>query len=757
MALNPGTRLGPYEILDAIGAGGMGEVYRARDPRLSRDVAIKIMAADLAKNVEWLRRFEQEARATAALSHPNVLAVYDVGESNGLAYLVTELLEGETLRERLGQGSMPVRKAVETVQQILAGLGAAHARGIVHRDLKPENIFLTRQGQAKILDFGLAKVNKLPNHASENSQPTLVSQPGLVVGTVSYMAPEQARGLPADHRADIFAIGVILYEMLSGQRAFHRNSMADTVSAILKEEPPSLSQRGIAAPPGLVRILNRCLEKDAADRFQSARDVGFALDSISGRDEAAPLREKQTEKSVAVLPFTNMGGDAEQEYFSDGLAEELINALAGLQGLRVASRTSAFRFRGRDLDIREIGRQLNVEAVLEGSVRRAGKRLRVTVQLINIADGYNLWSQRYDRELEDVFAIQDEITESIVKTLKPTLLGGQQPAARRHTENVEGFELYLKGRHLWQQRTQSSLRASIEYFEKAILVDPNYALAHAGIADSLGILRVYGYISEKDSRGQAEAAANRAMELDPGLAEAHFASALFLLYFSDNWPSAEAPLKEAVRLSPRNAMFHTYLGFFLAARHRIEEAEPLLSKGVELDPLSPLVHGLYGCSMYMVRRYHDAIRHGERSVGIDSTFHVGMVAIGVAKCCLGQYDQAIEVLERLVSHSDRNAWWVGVLGLAYALSGRKDDALRLRRELLYRRQREYISPYAYILIDIGLDDAEGIYLGLKTCIDERITGFALEIVLGPYLDPLASEPRFAELLRRLQIVLQRPA
>jgi serine/threonine-protein kinase len=754
MALGAGTKLDRYEISDPIGAGGMGEVYRARDPRLARDVAVKVMAAELAKDPDWLRRFEQEARSTASLSHPNIISVYDVGKSGDHSFIVTELLEGETLRGRLLRGALPIRKALETMLQILAGLGAAHARGIVHRDLKPENIFITRQGQVKILDFGLAKVTSA---GAENgdAQPTLVSQPGMVVGTVSYMAPEQARGLNADARSDIFAAGAILYEMLCGERAFRGTSPADTISAILKEEPNSLSRRGIAVSPALMRILNRCLEKDAADRFQSARDVAFAIESISDSQEPTTVREKTTEKSIAVLPFSNMGGDADQEYFSDGLAEELINALAGLTGLRVASRTSAFRFRGRDLDIREIGKQLNVETVLEGSVRRAGKRLRITAQLINVADGYHMWSQRYDRELEDVFAIQDEITESIVKTLKPTLLGEQRPAGRRHTDNVEAFQLYLKGRHLWQQRAHTALRSSIEYFQQAIAIDPDYALAHAGIADSLGILRVYGYVSDQESRSRAETASKRAMELDATLAEAHYASALFTIYFREDWSAGEGPLREAARLAPRNALFHIYLGFFLALQDRVAEAEVSLARGIELDPLSPLGYSLHGVSMFVCHRYEDAIRLGERALELHADFHIGLLAIGLGCCQLGQYERAIAVLERLASLSNRTAWWTGHLGFAYAVAGRTEDALRIRAELAERRHREYITPFGELLVDVGLNDRDRIYRGLQDCLAEGVTGCVFEIILGPNLGQLEDDPHFWELLSRIRVVPRR--
>jgi serine/threonine protein kinase/Flp pilus assembly protein TadD len=756
MSLSAGTKLDRYEIVAPIGAGGMGQVYRARDPRLGRDVAVKVMSAELAKDPEWLRRFEQEARATAALSHPNILAVHDVGKTGDVSFIVTELLEGETLREQFQHGRLPIRKTLDLMVQILGGLGAAHARGIVHRDLKPENIFITRQGQAKILDFGLAKVTATADADAADAQPTLVSQPGMVVGTVSYMAPEQARGLAADARSDIFAAGAILYEMLCGERAFRGSTPADTISSILKEEPQSLSRRGIAAPPALQRIVNRCLEKHSADRFQSARDMAFAIESISDAQEPAQVREKPSEKSIAVLPFSNMGGDAEQDYFSDGLAEELINALAGLSGLRVASRTSAFRFRGRDLDIREIGKQLNVETVLEGSVRRAGKRLRITAQLINVADGYNMWSQRYDREMEDIFAIQDEITESIVKTLKPTLLGEQLPAARRHTDNVEAYQLYLKGRHLWQQRMLSPLRASIEYCQQAIAIDPDYALAHAGIADALAIMRVYGFISDQEAHSRAEAAVKRAVELDPGLAETHFADALFTLYSRDDWRSAEKPLREAVRLSPRNAVFHTYLGFFLSGCHQFSEAEHWFEKGIELDPLSPLGYTLSAFGHMLANSHAKALQLCERAVELHADFQIGLLALGIACFHLGQHERSIAVLERLASISGRSAWWLGQLGFVYAKTGRVDDALRIRTELIERSRREYIPSHAPLLVDLGLNDRDRIYQGMQNCIAEPINGFSMEIYVGYFIDELDEDPRFRELFSRLHLVQPRP-
>src|SRR5260221_5954064 len=453
MSLAPGTRLGPYEILSLLGAGGMGEVYKARDPRLDRDVAIKVLPESMAGDPSRLHRFEQEARSVAALSHPNLVAIFGVGTGDR-PYLVTELLDGETLRSVLERGPVSLKRAAEVALQLVAGLTAAHDRGVVHRDLKPENIFVTRAQGVKILDFGLAKATSPAEARLHDVDVTRASATlaGLVMGTAGYMSPEQVRGQAADPRSDIFATGAILYEMVTGQRAFQGASPADTMSAVLREQPMDLVLRS-GTPPALARLVRRCLEKDPQERFQSARDLRFAIESISDAHPVAPAPVKKAdEKSIAVLPFANMSADAENQFFSDGLAEELINALARLPGLQVASRTSAFRFRGGDVDIREIGRQLQVATVLEGSVRRAGNRLRVTAQLISVADGYHLWSERYDREMADVFAIQDEIVESIVKAIAPALAGDAKKAVRRPTDNLEAYELYLKGRHSWHLR-----------------------------------------------------------------------------------------------------------------------------------------------------------------------------------------------------------------------------------------------------------------------------------------------------------------
>ncbi|MGC2621245.1 MAG: protein kinase, partial [Acidobacteriaceae bacterium] len=479
MPAAPGSKYGPYEIEAPLGAGGMGEVYRARDTRLGRTVAIKILPAHLCETREAKERFDREARAISSVSHPNICHLYDVGVQDGLSYLVMEYLEGETLADRLAKGSLSFDVLAKMVIEIGEGLDKAHRAGLVHRDLKPANLFITQDGHVKVLDFGLAKSLEVLSDATSGDGATVAgamnfTTPGLTVGTIAYMSPEQARGEAVDGRSDLFSLGTVMYEMATGQKAFGGSATAVIFDAILNRQPHSLGEVRPDLPPVFASLVNRLMAKNPADRPASACEVCEALAEMQrARMNTSSTKTKAQARipSIAVLPFANLSADPDSQYFSDGLSEDLISGLTRLQGLQVASRTSAFRFRGGNLDIREIGRQLNVEAVLEGSVRRAGQRLRITAQLVNVADGYQLWSERYDREITDIFAIQDEITTAIIRTLEPTLLGQQVSVTTRHSENIQAYELYLKGRRYWEQRSESGLRAGLECFRAAVDLD----------------------------------------------------------------------------------------------------------------------------------------------------------------------------------------------------------------------------------------------------------------------------------------------
>ncbi|HEV8235233.1 MAG TPA: protein kinase, partial [Gemmatimonadaceae bacterium] len=652
MAFSPGIRLGRYEIVAPLGAGAMGEVYKARDPRLARDVAIKVLPPSFAADASRVQRFEQEARAVAALSHPNILAIFDIG-SGETPYLVTELLDGETLRALVDRGPLATKRTTDIALQFVAGLTAAHSRGIIHRDLKPDNIFLTRDGVVKILDFGLAKTAMLP------SEVTLAgTSVGQILGTVGYMAPEQVRGEAADPRSDLFAVGTILYEMVSGERAFCGNSPADTISAVLREQPPDLVLR-TGTLPAVARIVRRCLEKDANERFQSARELRFAIEALSdGQVAARESLTKTVEKSIAVLPFANMSADADNQYFSDGLAEELINALAQIDGLRVAARTSSFSFKGKSLEIGEIAQKLNVRHVLEGSVRKSGRRVRITAQLVDASNGYQVWSERYDRQLEDIFDVQDEIARTIVERLKIAFSAGPgQRLVKAATADMEAYQCYLKGRALLYKRGTWIARA-LECFQQAVELDPRYADAWAGLADSYTTLAYYGFAPSVDTLPRALDAAKRAVEIDPDSAAAHSSLALAALLWDRDFETAEREFHRALALNPTYTQARCWhaLMFLQATAGRLDEGVEEARRAVELDPLSGYAIACHTYALSNARRTSEALVQGHLAVESDPESFVAGWALGNACHWSGRFDEAVHAYERLLSMSGRHPW-----------------------------------------------------------------------------------------------------
>jgi len=757
MILSAGTKVGRYEIELRLGAGGMGEVYRARDTRLDRRVALKVLPPHLSESAEARQRLDREARTISSLSHPNICHLYDVGSHEGTYFLVMELLEGETLADLLGKGLLPVESVLKYGIEICEGLEKAHRHGIVHRDLKPANIFVTHDGHIKILDFGLAKGFTSPGEVGSDAQ-TLASEmnltsPGTALGTIAYMSPEQARGETLDERSDLFSLGVVLYETCTGRRAFEGATSALIFDAILNRQPRPATELNPNLPYAFGSLLNRLMAKNARDRCQSAREVLEALREMERSRQAsssAKVRVGRRIPSIAVLPFANLSADPENQYFSDGLAEELTNALSRLQGLQVASRTSAFRFRDSNVDIREIGRQLNVEAVVEGSVRRAGKRLRITAQLVNVGDGYHLWSDRYDREITDLFEIQDEITEAIVKMLEPTLAGQQARLTRRHSENLQAYELYFKGLRLWEQRGESALRAGLECFRAAVEFDPQYALAYAGIADSYSILAVYGYVSINETRPRALAAVNKAMELDSSLGEVHYSTGNVMAIFGRRLSDAIPHFRRAIDIQPRSSYFHAYLCLVLSGLNRADEAVAEAARATELDPLSPFIYGLTGLSLNVANRQEESIRNAERALELHPNFVLGLWSLHKAKGALGCWEESIALAEKLVSIGRRAPVFVGQLGLAYGFSGQKEKARLLREELLMRRAAgEFISPPALLAIDVGLEDQQAAHDDLVAYIEDGGNGFGAMVMLGPHFSRLATYPSCMEVIQKV--------
>ncbi len=747
--------LGPYEILGPLGAGGMGEVYRARDSRLQREVAIKVLRGLSGGSPDAVARFHREARAVAALSHPNILAIHDIGEENGVAYAVMELLEGETLRDRLVASAIPARKAVEYALQMAQGLAAAHDRGIVHRDLKPENVFLTKDGLVKILDFGLAMLSGAPGAPADVSQsPTAGTHPGVVLGTPGYMSPEQVRGRPIDHRTDLFALGAILYEMLTARRAFRADSPAEAMIAVLQEDPMA-SPTGAQIAPDLARIVAHCLEKEPGERFQNARDFAFALEALqvepsgpaTGAATGAVSGAVQAEASIAVLPFRNMSADRDAEYFSDGITEEIIGALSGIAPLRVAARTSSFAYKSKDTDVRQIGRELGVRTVLEGSVRQAGRRLRITAQLIDVTTGYHLWSERFDREMEDVFAVQDEIARAIAETLHVRLVGSADaPVVVRPTQDVEAYNLYLKGRYFLNLRRP---KPAIAELEAAIDRDHRYAAAYLGLAEAYCFWGFYGGISTWEAYGRARWAADRAQELTPGTPEVHLSLGFIEHYFGWDTAREEREIRTVIEKTPRSTDGYFWLGLFLGCVGRVEESFEATRHGLALEPHNANLQTQLGwCFMYG-RRYAEAVTELRKATALDPNAGFPAWSLGTAYQESGAYEEAIREFERSVEISQGNySLYIGLLGGALARAGRRADAERVLTELVERAAREYVPPYDKALVLAPLGRTDEALDALERAYEERNSLLWFRIHL-PIFEPLRSTPRFKALAERL--------
>ncbi|HSD72534.1 MAG TPA: protein kinase [Thermoanaerobaculia bacterium] len=765
MTLAAGFRLGPYEIVAPLGAGGMGEVYRARDTRLERDVAVKVLPASIQANPEALARFEREAKLVAALSHPNILAIHDVGIDAGVSYAVTELLLGETLRDRINAGAMPLRKAIEYGRQIARGLAAAHARGIVHRDLKPENVFVTSDGVVKILDFGLAKRESSAAAPGASLRETVArTTPGTILGTVGYMSPEQVRGETLDPRTDIFSFGAMLYELAYGERAFRADSDVETMTAILREDPPALRRRG-GIPNELARVIARCLEKKPEERFQSASDLGFVLEMFAEAETAEGSGEKvpgstpqspsspratisdSSRSSIAVLPFRNMSPEKENEYFTDGITEEIINALSKIKALNVASRTSAFAFKGRDEDVRRIGEQLGVRTVLEGSVRRSGTRLRITAELVNVTDGYQLWSERYDREMVDVFEIQDEIALAIANTLKIRLLAGEEGAlVSRATDDVEAYNFYLKGKYFFNRRAP---RQAIAEFEAAIARDPGYAPAHNGLADAYCIFGFYGGIPTLEAFAKARAAASKALEIDPDAPETHVALALVEHYFGWDFDREDREFLRAIELAPRSAAAHSWLALKRTFLDDPTRARPLALRARELEPLSPNVQTNVAWTYFAERRYADAEKELRRALELDPDALYPLWVCGLTLQVQGKSEESVALFEKAVALTDRaQTWYLGRLGGSYGAAGRRKDALAVLEELRERSSSEYVAPFHVSFVHMGLGDPDAAIRALELAVEQR-NALAWWPRRAPEFDPLRSNPRFVALLEKI--------
>jgi len=838
--LSANTSLSHYRIVSKIGAGGMGEVYLAEDTQLERQVALKVLRAEIADDEERVRRFVQEAKAASALNHPNILTVYEIGNFENSRYIATELIKGETLRDRLRGGPLPLCETLDVALQVAAALNAAHEAGIVHRDIKPENIMLRDDGLAKVLDFGLAKLTEKKSETISSEDVTRVhvkTSPGLVMGTVAYMSPEQARGKEIDSRSDIWSLGVVIYEMLTRRAPFFEETTSDAIAAILTRDPAPLEAE---TPSELQRIIRKALQKKADERYQTVKDflldvrnlkrelefseelersqipasarssnvsasrlsesatfvvppsggAGFTLgkgppeggttnvssaeylvSQISGHKRGVAVgliilmatiglgfwllsnratAAKQIE-SIAVMPFVNESGYADVEYLSDGMTETLISSLSQLPNLNVKARSSVFRYKGKEIDLQKAAKDLKVQAILTGRVMQRGDQLMLSLELVDTRTENAIWSEQYNRKQTDLVTLQSEIARDVSSKLRVKLSGtDERKLAKSYTANPEAYQLYLKGRFSWNKRTADGLKQAVEYYKQAIEKDPGYALAYSGLAETYVLFSPYSVALPKDSFPQAKAAALRALQLDDSLAEAHAALGLYLTTFERNRSGAEKELRRAIELNPNYATAHHWLGLeILAPSKRFDEALAELRRAEELDPLSSvIVTEVGGCLLY-ARRYDEAIAQFKHSLTLDPKFYYAHVYLGWAFNARGMYREAIEEYRKALELND-DPTTKAFLALSLAKSGQRGDAIKLGDQLKLESPHRYVPSYCFAIVHLALGERDEAFQWLEKDIEEH-SSWPVVYAVVPELDELRGDPRFKDMLKRLNL------
>jgi len=776
-----------YKVVEKVGEGGMGVVYKAEDTKLDRFVALKFLPRHIASNSEERGRFQIEAKAAAALNHPNIATIYAIEKYDDELFIVMEYIEGQELREMVANLAKVenLRKVLDYATQIASGLQAAHQKGIVHRDIKSSNIMVTESGQTKIMDFGLAKIRGGPQF----------TKVGTTLGTAAYMSPEQTRGEKVDQRTDIWAFGAVIYEMITGQQPFVGDYEQAVMYSIMNEDPEPLTALRTGVPMELERIVNKCLQKSPANRYQHAEELVVDLRRVKAQLEpgeqkvSKPTRlqwrnwyfvgvaamvavillvillprskssdddiigKPKTESSpkwknsIAVLPFKNISADKEQEYFCDGMTEQLITNLSNLPKVKVIARTSVMQFKNSNKTIRQIANELGVAHILEGSVRKAGNKIRVTAQLIKADDGFHLWAKDYDRALKDVFDVQDDLSNAIVEALRINLIGGQRAVVtKRHTDNTEAYQFYLKGFYYARKYTPEGIDKGIEYFNKAIAIDPNYALAYDGLA--------YIYYAAtwnepyKKTMAKGRALAKKALEIDPTLAEAHTSLGVIHTWLDYDWTAAEREFKRALALNPNYASAHLWYGFLLLVVERFDESIAEATRAIELDPLSAEANTILGALFFYMHRYDEAMQQLRTTTDLEPGYWFAHLYLARVLEKKGDIPAAIAELEktRLMEGAAWEVW--SALGYAYALLGKKDEAKKIIVELKEESKRSYVPLYNIATIYAGLGEKDQAFEYLHKEYEQGAY-YLCVLNVDPELDNLRSDPRFQALRKKM--------
>jgi serine/threonine-protein kinase len=819
-----GQTIGLYKVLARLGAGGMGEVYLAQDPRLDRKIALKLLPAYFTTEANRLHRFEQEARAASSLNHPNILTIYEIGRADGHHFIATEFIDGVTLRQRLTSTPMNLSEALEIALQVAAALTAAHAANIVHRDIKPDNIMIRDDGYVKVLDFGLAKLTERPASTIDPEAATralVKTNPGMVMGTVQYMSPEQARGLPVDERTDIWSLGVVLYEMAAGRVPFEGETATDVILSVVEREPPPLARYSRGVPPEFERIINKALRKNREERYQTVKDLALDLKSLkqelekfgvpaggwlSDAKTAPPeggtpnegtlitrpstpiahptssaeyiVNEIKSHKrsaalalatlaiavtaeffsstspkggeaidSVAIMPFVNVSGDPNTEYLSDGISDSVINSLSQLPNFKVIALTSTMPYKGQQIDPQVVGRKLNVRAVLTGRLIQRGDELLISTELVDVRDNRRLWGGQYNRKLADIVSVPTEIAQEISAKLRLRLTGNERnQLAKRYTENSEAYQAFLQGYHHLTGGTAAARKKSIEYFEKAIRIDPSYAPAYAALARAYYPTGESFVLLPEESQQKIESALRKAEELDDSLADVH-ALLGAIRQDQEDWLAAEKEFKRAIELNPNGKGVHWYYAEYLSAVGRNDEAIAEAKDGLEIDPLAPIRVRIVAYEYLRARKYDQAIEFFRKTLDMDPTYAPGHWNLGRAYVGKGMYDAAIEELQKAIALDPQPPpVFATALAYAYAVSGKRAEAQKMLDELKGRAKQGSVAPVNFAIVYTGLGEKDRAFEWLEKVYKDRSGPPYLSI--DPMLDSLRSDPRFADLARR---------